>query len=381
MGDRRDWFVDVAFFLFAAVFSVLTAESVHPDETLSGSRWIADQVAGGLACASVFLRRRYPVQLVVVLMLAGTYFHHLTGAVLVALFTVAVHRRRRVTAWIAAVALVQLLVYLAHGVSSGSAAAGSALTYFALVGGAIGWGLYVRSRRALIASLEERAARAADQARRLVREEIAREMHDVLAHRLSLLSVHAGALEFNALASAAEVRSAAEVIRDSAHQALQDLREVIGVLRAPSGVPGGEHRRPQPTLTDLGWLVAESCDAGLRVTFEQEVRDADRVPAVIGRTAFRIVQEGLTNARKHAPDTEIAVVVSGRPADGLTVVVSNPLPAGPATAIPGAGQGLIGLGERVRLAGGRLEHGPRRGTFVVRAWLPWTGGGSLASAR
>ncbi|MFE7122594.1 sensor histidine kinase [Streptomyces sp. NPDC057617] len=373
MRNRRDWSVDIAFFLFAVVFSVVTADSVHLDESMSGGERIADQVAGGLACALVFLRRRCPVQLAVVLMLAGTYFHHLTGATLVALFTVAVHRRRRVTAWVVAVALVQFLVFLARGPDTASEAASSAFTYFALVAGTIGWGLYVRSRRALVASLEERAARAADEARRQAREEIAREMHDVLAHRLSLLSVHAGALEFNPSASAADIRHAAEVIRDSAHQALQDLREVIGVLRAPTAGPDGAEGWPQPTLADVGRLVAESREAGMGVTYQQEARDTDMLPAATGRTAYRIVQEGLTNARKHAPDAEITVAVSGRPGEGLTVAVTNPLPGSPGTTIPGARQGLIGLGERAQLAGGRLEHGPRGGSFVLRAWLPWGG--------
>ncbi|PWI06602.1 two-component sensor histidine kinase [Streptomyces sp. NWU339] len=373
MRSRRDWVVDIAFFLFAVIFSVVTADSVHLDESMSGGEQIADQVAGGLACALVFLRRRWPVHLAVALMLAGTYFHHLTGAMLVALFTVAVHRKRRVTSCVAAVVLVQFLLFLAQGPDAESEAAGSALTYFALVAGAIGWGLYVRYRRALIASLEERTAQAAEEARRQAREEIAREMHDVLAHRLSLLSVHAGALEFNPSAPASDIQRAAEVIRDSAHQALQDLREVIGVLRAPTAGRDGAEGRPQPTLADVERLVAESHEAGIGVTYHQEAKNADTLPAVIGRTAYRIVQEGLTNVRKHAADTEITVTVSGRPGEGLTVVVANPLPGSPGTAIPGAGQGLIGLGERAELAGGRLEHGPRDGSFVLRAWLPWDG--------
>jgi signal transduction histidine kinase len=118
-------------------------------------------------------------------------------------------------------------------------------------------------------------------------------------------------------------------------------------------------------------LVAESREAGMSVTYQQEAKDADTLPAVTGRTAYRIVQEGLTNARKHAPDTEITVAVSGRPGEGLTVTVTNPLPGSPGTMIPGAGQGLIGLGERAQLAGGQLEHGPRGDSFVLRARLPW----------
>lgn len=96
-------------------------------------------------------------------------------------------------------------------------------------------------------------------------------------------------------------------------------------------------------------------------------------PAASGRTAYRIVQEGLTNARKHAPGTQVTVRLGGGPAHGLTVEVSNPVPvaAGVVPAIPGSGQGLIGLTERAALAGGGLEHGRSGGDFRLRAWLPW----------
>ena len=171
---------------------------------------------------------------------------------------------------------------------------------------AVGWGLFIRSRRQLVLSLRDRAARAeteaqlrAEQAQQRARDEIAREMHDVLGHRLSLLSVHAGALEFRPDASAEEIARAAKVIRENAHQALQDLREVIGVLRATAS---GE--LPQPTLADVRQLVAESGRAGMRVGLREELGGA-AVPDLVGRTAYRIVQEGLTNARKHAPGAEV----------------------------------------------------------------------------
>jgi signal transduction histidine kinase len=390
MRTRRDLAVDVSFFLFAVLFSVVTADSVHLDEDMTRAEHVADQIAGGLGCASVFLRRRWPVPLAVALTLAGTYFHYMTGAALVALFTVAVRRKRRVTAGVASVALAQFLVFLVRGTNAPPEAVSSALTYFALVAGAIGWGLYVRSRRALIASLEERAVRAAEEARRQAREEIAREMHDVLAHRLSLLSVHAGALEFNPGASAADVQRTAGVIRGCAHQALQDLREVIGVLRVPDtgGDGDGDGDRPQPTLADVERLAAEARAAGTDVDYRRETGSSEGAPrtppAVTGRTAYRIVQEGLTNARKHAPGAAVTVAVSGSPGEGLTVTVTNPLPHGPeapdVTGIPGAGQGLIGLGERTELAGGRLEHGPRDGSFVLHARLPWGDGNAAGTA-
>lgn len=379
MRTRRDWYADIAVFLFAVVFSLVTADSVHVGEGVSRAEHIADQVAGGVGCASVFLRRRWPLQLAVVLILAGTFFHYLTGATLAVLFTVAVHREWRVTAWPAGLVLVQFVVFLVRSPQEGDDATGSALAYFALVSGAVGWGLYVRSRRALVASLEERAQRAAEAARRQAREEIAREMHDVLAHRLSLLSVHAGALEFRPDAPAEEIRRASGVIRASAHQALQELRDVIGVLRAPAAAGQAEGaaeapEQPPPTLADVTRLVEESREAGMRVSYREDSGGAEADAAGAGRTVYRVVQEGLTNARKHAPGAEVSVMVRTGPGRGLTVEVANPLPEGPVPrqepTVPGGGQGLIGLGERAALAGGRLEHGAEDGRFVLRVRLP-----------
>jgi signal transduction histidine kinase len=194
-------------------------------------------------------------------------------------------------------------------------------------------------------------------------------MHDVLAHRLTLLSVHAGALEFRPDAPREEVARAAGVIRESAHEALQDLREIIGVLRAGDSDDAG---RPQPTLAALDALASESRSAGMKVVLDNRVTDPAAVPASVGRTAYRIAQEGLTNARKHAPGAEVTVSVSGAPGDGLVVSVRNPAPPGEVPHVPGSGQGLIGLTERATLTGGRLEHGAEDdGGFLVRAWLPW----------
>ena len=114
-------------------------------------------------------------------------------------------------------------------------------------------------------------------------------MHDVLAHRISLLSLHAGALEFHPDASPEEVARAAGVIRASAHDALEDLRTVIGVLRAEAG--DGDPEPPQPTLADVPALIEESREAGMQVRFECELPDPGAVPAATGRSAYRIVQE------------------------------------------------------------------------------------------
>jgi len=224
------------------------------------------------------------------------------------------------------------------------------------------------SARRGLQALRERTERVEVQTREAERQRIAREMHDVLAHRLSLLSVHAGALEFRPDAPAAEVGEAAGVIRRSAHAALEELREVIGVLRHEGG--DGSLEPPQPTLADIPGLVEESRTAGMSVELELAVT-GEPFPAALGRTAYRIVQEGLTNARKHAPGAAVGVSLAGT-GESLTVEVRSHPPVGvTAAVVPGGGAGLVGLAERVTLAGGALEHGVgAAGAFVLRARLP-----------
>jgi len=305
-------------------------------------------------------------------------------------------RLRRLQAWIRMVmdvafitaglyAAATVVTWAVHEPRPGAdwgAAVGPLLAGALVNASVLAWGMFVRARRQLVLSLAERARRAeaeqqarAQEARRLERERIAREMHDVLAHRISLLSLHAGALEFHPDAPAEEVARAAGVIRQSAHQALQDLRRVISVLRWPAD--GAAPPPPQPTLADLPALVDDSRQAGTRVRLDSRLDDLEAAPADLGRDAYRVVQEALTNARKHAPACAVWLVVEGGPGAGLTVEARNRLPlggaAGPvAPLVPGAGLGLVGLTERVELAGGRLEHGPTAdGHFRLWAWLPW----------
>jgi signal transduction histidine kinase len=195
-------------------------------------------------------------------------------------------------------------------------------------------------------------------------------MHDVLAHRISLLSLHAGALEYRPDAPPAEIEATAAVVRESAAAALEELRDVIGVLREGTD---SEARPPQPTLTDLPALIEESRAAGMRIEAELDLAGEEEGGASVGRTAYRIVQEGLTNARKHAPGTLVSVRVAAGAA-GIEIEVRNraPLSPPPEPALPGAGSGLIGLGERVDLAGGTLVHAvDADGDFVLTATLPW----------
>ncbi|MFC8127838.1 sensor histidine kinase [Streptomyces sp. NPDC057302] len=373
----RDWLVDFACFFVAVVIGMVGADTVGDNPNISSGFAAFDQVVGALACGAVWLRRRWPVGLAIAMVLISGLSETAGGAGVVALFTLAVHRPFRYVGWIGGVSIATLpIVYWLR--PDADLPYLVAVLFGALLSAAvIGWGMFVRSRRQLLLSLRDRAIRAeneaalrAEQAQRLARESIAREMHDVLAHRLTLLSVHAGALEFRPDAPRQEIVRAAGVIRESAHEALQDLREVIGVLRG--GGDGEASGRPQPTLTALETLVAESRDAGMKVALDHRVTDPGAVPAAVGRTAYRIAQEGLTNARKHAPGAEVTVLVSGAAGEGLTLSVRNPPPPGEVPNVPGSGQGLIGLTERAMLAGGRIEHGAvGDGGFRVDAWLPW----------
>ena len=341
---------------------------------------VVDIVGGVLSLVLLFGMRQAPVRIALVLSALLTVSSVATPAAGTATLWVAQRRRLPVAIGVAAAGvaghLIRALWRPTPDRSLGLWAIVIAASYAALVG----WGAQAQARRALVASLEDRAKRAEEdqahriaEARRGERTKIAREMHDVLAHRLSLLAAYAGALEFRPDAPPEEVARASGIIRDGAHQALEELREVIGVLRED---PTDEDRdRPQPTLDDLPRLFDEARAAGTPVRLEDRLDDAGTVPDVLGRTVYRIVQEALTNVRKHAPGQEATVLLGGRPGRNLLVVVSNrtvPVAADPGR-IPGSGSGLIGLRERVQLAGGRLETRTGHGRFRLWAVLPWPG--------
>ncbi len=331
-----------------------------------------DVLVGVVACGMLPLRRRWPVWVAVLLIPSLMLSAAAMGATAVAVFSVALSRPHRVTAAVAGFHAVTVVSLFALATTDDREFWQGVVVVLALDAALIASGLLVRSQRLLVRSLRERAAEAEEgnrlrleEARHLERERIAREMHDVLAHRISLLAVHAGALEVRRSAPEEE-RQAASVVRQCAYEALEDLREVIGMLRDEQS---GAADHPQPTLTDIPALVEESRLAGADVTFDDQAGD----PAGdgVGRHAYRVVQEGLTNARKHAPGARVRVRLDGS-SGGLTVEVTNPLTEEAAARIPGAGAGLIGLGERMNLVGGRLEHGrTREDEFRLRAWLPW----------
>ncbi len=369
----RDWAVDALVTVVALGIGVI---ALHDTWGQHGVVFRAvDIVLGVASLAALWDRRRHPVGVAAFVVPASAISALAGGAGLVVLFNAAIRCNRRDLTWITvasiAAAVVNALLYAMDGTDLRD----NVLVGVLLFGIAIGWGLFVRVRRDLVDSLHERAARLEDEGRLRVerarleeRERIAREMHDVLAHRLSLLSLHAGALEFRPGAPPEEIAATAGVVREAATAALEELRDVVGVLREGTD---GEVRRPQPTLADLPTLIEESRAAGMRIEAELDLPKA--TGGSVGRTAYRVVQEGLTNARKHAPGVLVRVRVTAS-AEALGIEIRNPAPLVPlpAPALPGAGSGLVGLGERVQLADGALRHevGPG-GEFVLEVTLPW----------
>jgi signal transduction histidine kinase len=389
----RDWIVDAAVFALAIGIGIISLTSTLEDH--SPAFVVLDLLLGVAAIAALWFRRSHPRAVAAFVLVAAAVSGLAGGAALIVVFNAALRCSRRTLAWITLGALLSSALFAA--LFPDGSYVGALLVSILVIGFAVGWGLFARARRDLVATLHERAARLeaesqlhAEQAREAERRRIAREMHDVLAHRISLLSLHAGALEFRPDAPPAEVAAAAAVIRQSARAALEELREVIGVLREETA----DATQPaQPTLRDLPGLIEEARAAGMRVEADialpMEGAGADgpadgaasaagaAISELTGRAAFRIVQEGLTNARKHAPNALVTVRVGLTDADRLEVELRNPQPVGAALGpageepLPGAGSGLIGLGERVALAGGELAHGPDAGgEYRLRATLP-----------
>lgn len=357
-------------YLFFGLLTVVLQASTD------GSGWDAKGwvvlTAGVVASVALLWRRRFPVTVTligIVAMLVGGIFVPLG----LALLTLAIRRRDLV------LAILTLLGYVALVLNSGLSGEAFWVSVFTgpfLIGTWVAVGAFVGARRDLVASWQDRAERAeaerelrAEQARLGERARIAQEMHDVLAHKVSLIALHAGGLEVNPAVGPEKIEGSARLIRETARQAMEDLREVLGVLRSDTSVAGAD-LAPVPQAADLERLVADSRAAGVTVT--SEITLAADVPLSIGRTIYRIVQESLTNVHKHARGASTEVLVSGGRGQGVTVRVTNVRPVAADSLLPGAGAGLVGLRERVVLVGGRLATGPTAvGGWRVEGWLPW----------
>ncbi len=323
-------------------------------------------VPGTLASVTMLWRRSRPAWLMTAgLIMLVVYANPVP--MMVGLYTYPAHfsDRKRLVTWFVLSLLVTMSLY------AGTPFAFVVLSVLYLVVPVIA-GLWIGTRRQLIDRLQERAERLereqhmmAEQAIGAERTRIAREMHDVVAHRVSLMVLHAGGLEV----SAADQRTveAAGLIRTTGREALAELRGILGVLRddgtdtAPTA--------PQPVLDDLERLTTEWRGAGMRVRREETGR-VRPLPVAVQRTAFRIVQEGLTNAAKHATGAPVEVWLH-HGEERLEVEVANGPVVGPVHSPPRSGYGLTGLRERVVLAGGELSAGVcPDGGWRMRAILP-----------
>ena len=365
----------------AVVFSAgLWSMSARPQ--WQQARWLfwLDLSFGIVSFGLTFFRRRWPFAIAAATSILGSVSVTANGPGTLA--TVSLATRRVI--WQVVVILVLSVVssatvpLLQPGTTSGPVWVDYILGLLSAVAMVAG-GMYIGSRRELMWTLRDRAERAeAEQALRVEqgqlneRTRIAREMHDVLGHRISLIAMHAGALAYRTDLTAAETHQTAELIQATSHEALSDLRQVLGVLR--DGEERGSGERPQPTFGDLSALVLEAEGAGMRIQYDDTVVAAAEMPDQVGRTAYRIVQEGLTNVRKHAPGVTVVVQMSGSPAEGVSIRIRNPARSQQGfrgVPTPGSGLGLVGLVERAKLAGGSVTTKRVDGSFELAGWLPW----------
>ncbi len=351
-----------------------------------GADYVVLWALAGLAAGAALVARRWRWPLFTVALIGWLFFTAIP-TVVVSSYYAAVWLSRRRTLLFLAVALPLVMVppIVGHAgydeVEIGVFVA--ILTGGLMIGLPYAIGLWVNVRRQVLEGLREKAERleaeraaATEQARAQERTRIAREMHDVVAHRVALMVLHAGALEVNA----PDERSANEaaLIRTTGREALTELRQVLGVLRAPDGTQlgaqdgaqlGAEGVAPQPDLSDVERLLSQARAAGLTVTFASEGTERS-LPLVVPPAAYRVIQEALTNVAKHAGGAQTAVVLRYLPST-VEVVVENKPPLRGVEPLPGSGLGLVGLRERVAVLDGRLEAGPRLdGGYRLVAVLP-----------
>lgn len=343
---------------------------------LSTVALVADLLVGLVALVLVQFRRRWPVPVAVATTVLASFSGAAAGSSILALVSLATRRGWSEVVGVGVLSFLSATVYSAISPTADVDPAWlTPVLNVVVVCAVIAWGMYIGSRRELLWTLRRRADVAeaerdmrAHRSRLEERSRIAREMHDVLAHRISAISMHAGALGYRTTLDADEVREIGGVIRETANLALTDLRGILGVLREDGN---GVQRAPQPTYDDLVDLVEEARGSGMRISYEDSVESAGSVPLAVGRTMYRIVQEGITNARKHAPGADLAILLDGNPEDGVSVLLRNPLGFG-RSVTPGSQLGLVGLSERAQLVGGRLESQRTAHDFVLRGWIPWT---------
>lgn len=353
-----------------ATLEALLVPSAHPPV----------QLAFALAISlPLVLRRRFPAT--VMLMIAAALVLHAMFAgpdatfnpfpsLLVATFTVA----ERIAPWplavvlgivpIAAMITAHLLGYFGEiGIE-----AGGALFLVFFVGCTWTAGRIVRHRALSLQRTRQNSEQRAAEAAASERRRIARELHDIVAHSLSIVALQAAAAEQFVERDPDRARRHLRLTRRTAQEALTEMRHLLDVLREDS-----VSYAPQPGLSGLADLVAEAQAAGNPCVLEMDAA-LDALPDGLALAAYRIVQESLTNARKHAAGARVSVSVT-RDGPTLAVTVINGPPARrDDPGLAGGGRGIPGMAERARVYGGSLDAGPAAdGGWRVRATLPWEG--------
>ncbi|NUR68003.1 MAG: sensor histidine kinase [Streptomyces sp.] len=378
----------------------------------------AGVVFGVVAGSALVVRRQWPIAVVLVsIAITPAQMGYLMGVV--GLYTLAASELpRRIIGALAGMSLVGMLIVMfvrvRQDMDKGSWDLGDWFVPFAAITTAIGMtapplllGLYVGARRRLMESLRERAdslerelqllaeraEERAEWARNEERTRIAREMHDVVAHRVSLMVVHAAALQAVARKDPEKAVKNAALVGDMGRQALTELREMLGVLRSGDGVGRAERSVPLaavgvaaaaaaskaveegegPCLEELEELVGQSAAAGMVVALSVE-GDVRSYAAEVEQTAYRVVQEALTNVHKHAAGAKTYVRLAHRVSEIAMQVENEPPPevaSASSARLPSGGNGLVGMKERVTALGGVFVSGPTdAGGFRVSAVIP-----------
>jgi signal transduction histidine kinase len=381
----RRWVFDALVTLLAFVLAVPNLFRGDPHRAVG---W-AVLVVLAVITAPLLVRRIWPIPvfgwILAAQIPAGVWDHHLVAgpALLIALYTVARLQSRRDA--LACAGVLALVVVPGLLLFAGSNWWYGAIFVSGLIAAALGLGLYTGTRRAYLAELRDRAdrlERERDQQAALAvaaeRARIAREMHDIVAHHLTVMITLS---EAAIAASASSPERANDVMRsvaDTGRRALADTRRLLGVLRQrPSQDPGqdsGGSLQPVPDLTQLDTLVEQVRSAGLDTTLEIHGQPPD-VPAGVQLTVYRLVQEALTNTLKHGgPGARASVRLRYLPGE-LLVDIDDDGAGATAPATAGVGSGLLGMRERVHAYGGDVRAGPRPpGGWQVSARLRLDGG-------
>lgn len=354
---------------------------------LTGALMLLDVIFGVVAIVILPLRQRAPLMVALVASATLIASASAIGAAVVAVVHLAIVGTRTGlilcgAVWTLAILGNGALVFPALGTNTNTAEALVVLLvgvlFYAVL---VAIGRYRRARTETVTLLRERAehteaererdVKTAQEAERL---RIAREMHDVLAHRISLVSMHAGALTYREDLPREKITEAAHIIQESTALALTELRGLLGVLR---DTDERDPRGPQPTLEHLPILLAETRAAGVTIEVEYSGIDtADGQLITVGlseataRAGYRIVQEALTNARKHAPGETVHLRLE-HSGEHLLITSRNRLPREPVESTGSSSMGLVGLTERAQLAGGTVTTGEHSGEFVLEGRLPW----------